>query len=218
MRVALCWFSHSENRRSVTPPGSEDDHKGSWRLGAALWQLGGSTTQFGLVRTWTASLLSFRQRTFQTWPASHHAPPKLSLNTTLRAIDKRVSNAFPTPSRCRHASASASTAIASFSDADFRLVATTLGAQGRRSLRSGASGLGRSGGTCHLRSHQLIPARRCTHRGRLSFRFRVSSFLLAIFGDSGFCTIRATIATFRRRPTPTGRSIFSRPFPRPHRN
>lgn len=97
MRVALCWFSHSENRRSVTPPGSEDDHKGSWRLGAALWQLGGSTTQFGLVRTWTASLLSFRQRTFQTWPASHHAPPKLSLNTTLRAIDKRVSNAFPTP-------------------------------------------------------------------------------------------------------------------------
>lgn len=78
--------------------------------------------QFGLVRTWTASSLSFRQRTFQTWPASHHAPPKLSLNTTLRAIDKRVSNAIPTPSRCRHASASASITIASFSDADFRVV------------------------------------------------------------------------------------------------
>lgn len=40
MRVALCWFSHSENRRSVTPPGSEDDHKGSWRLGG------------GFVATW----------------------------------------------------------------------------------------------------------------------------------------------------------------------
>lgn len=66
----------------------------------------------------------------------------------------------------------------------------------------------------HRRSHQLIPARRCTHRGRLSFRFRVSSFLVAIFGDSGFCTIRATIATFRRRPTPTGRPDFFRvPFP-----
>ena len=47
-------------------------------------------------------------RSSQTLP-QHHA----------RAIDKRVSNAIPTPSRCRHASASASIAIALFSDTDF---------------------------------------------------------------------------------------------------
>src|SRR5688500_10880102 len=88
-------FSHSEVGDSSGVV--NHDHRKVLATWAALWQFGGSTATMGLACTWTASLLSFQQRTFQTWPASHHAPPTLSLNTTLAPSTSASATPFQPP-------------------------------------------------------------------------------------------------------------------------